>query len=614
MKKTRKVLALFLSLIMCVSMLTACGKGDANSDGDATGKGTETTEASLEGTYDITVWCPEAAVALTEKQIDDFNGKNTDKIKFNYTVEAVGEGDAATQMLTDSEAGADIFFFAQDQSARLIQGKVLSKLGKGAAEIVANANNSGVVKATKSGDDMYAYPLTADNGFFMYYDKSVIPESDLDDIDKLIADCEKAGRTFCFDLKNAWYVASFFFGTGCVSEWTTEEGKFVSVNDTFNSDNGLIAVRAMYPVVKSSAFVSSSETSEFAAMEGVKAAVVVSGTWNYNNALELLGDNLGATDLPSITVDGKSYHLGSYNGCKLMGVKSTKDPKRSAALHKLAQYLTSKDAQLERFTALKWGPANNEAMEDPEVKANKGLAALALQSQYSVPQGQVHGSWWDIGKVIATDVQESDGSIDALKGVLTKYEETVAALFNMSVDEAEAFTVIGSICGTNWDTDFEMTRSSETGSQKWYSDALELKAGNELKVRQGRSWTLSFGNGNDNLKVEEDGFYYVKLDWEKDATTAAVTLEKYNPAKGWSAIGTLDGSNWDKDFKMLLQNDGVTFVSEQQFTLKAGNEFKIRQGLNWDVAYGTNGQNFVVAEDKTAYIVFNSQTGDITFT
>ena len=144
---------------------------------------------------DIKVWVAEKAVDLTKKQIDDFNASNDAGIVFKYSVEAVSEADAATQMITDVEAGGDIFCFAQDQFARLVQAGALAKLGTKAAETVTAANDPGVVAAATSGDTLYAYPLTSDNGYFMYYDKSVIPEEDVDSLEKLIADCEAAQKS-----------------------------------------------------------------------------------------------------------------------------------------------------------------------------------------------------------------------------------------------------------------------------------------------------------------------------------------------------------------------------------------------------------------------------------
>ena len=324
---------------------------------------------------------------------------------------------------------------------------------------------------------------------------------------------------------------------------------------------------------------------------------------------------MGVADLPSFEVDGQSYHIGSYNGCKLLGVKPQTDAARGASLHKLAQYLVSEEAQLDRFKELAWGPANTNAQNSDEVKANPGLSALLEQAPYSVPQGTIHGSWWDIGKVIATDIGESDGSDAGLKAALQKYEDTIAALFNMSTDEKEAFSVIGSIAGDGWSIDIPMTRSAEVGNF-WYTDAIKLTAGEEFKVRQGASWDVNFGadgtlNGP-NVVVEEDGYYFIRLAVNADTTEGIITLEKNSYVNGWTVIGTVSGSNWDADFDMEIQDDGTTFKSVDKFDMTAGTEFKVRQGHNWDVSYGNGNDNYVVDADGSYTVVFDSTTGTIT--
>jgi len=492
----KKFLALLLAAIMVLSVCL-------------------TATAELAGEYDITVWVAEKAVDLTKKQIEDFNASNADGIKFNATVEAVSESEAATQMITDVEAGGDLFCFAQDQFARLVQAGALAKLGAKASEAVIAANDAGTVAAAMSGDTLYAYPLTSDNGYFMYYDKSVIPEEDVKSLEKLIADCEKAQKYFAFDVQgSAWYLAAFFFATGCRSDWTTDDaGTFIEVADTFNSPEGLIAVKGLKKLVDSPFFLSSALATEFSS----NAAIVVSGTWDYETAKELLGDNLGVAELPSFEVDGKEYHLGSFNGCKLMGVKPQVDAVKGAVLHKLAQYLTGEKAQMERFEALSWGPSNLVDQASEAVQANPGLAALLAQAPYSVPQGQIHGSWWDIGKVITEDVKAAADEA-GLQAALDNYYNKIAALFTLSDEVKNGWTVIGAICGTNWDTDFAMVKGDDG---IWKSEALELHAGDEFKVRQGLSWDNNFPA--DNFKVEADGTYIITFD--EAAGTVSLTAQ-----------------------------------------------------------------------------------------
>ena len=104
----KKFLALMLAAIMVVSMFATA------------------SASSLAGPYDITVWVAEKAVDLTKAQIEKFNQTNELGIVFNATNEAVSEADAATQMITDVEAGGDLYCFAQDQFARLVQAGALA--------------------------------------------------------------------------------------------------------------------------------------------------------------------------------------------------------------------------------------------------------------------------------------------------------------------------------------------------------------------------------------------------------------------------------------------------------------------------------------------------------
>ena len=474
--------------------------------------------SELAGTYEINVWVGEAAVDLTKKQIEDFNNTNDLGIKFVANVSPVSEATSADQMLADISTGADIYCFAQDQFARLVQGSALNPLGAKAAETVKAANDPGVVAAATSGDTLYAYPLTSDNGYFMYYDKTVIPEEDVDSLEKLIEDCETAKKYFAFETNtSAWYIASWFFATGCKSEWTTgNDGSFISVLDTFDSPEGLIAVKGLKKLVDSKYYVSSSSGDEFAS----DAAIVVTGTWNYEAIQKLLGDHMGVTDLPSFTVDGKEYHLGSFNGCKLMGVKPQEDAVRGAALHKLAQFLTDEDRQMERFNELSWGPSNLNAQKSDAVQANPGLAALLKQNEYSIPQGQIHGAWWDIAKVIGDDVKAATDEA-GLQAALDNYKAKIAALFTMTEEAKNAWGVIGMCNSTdgffftdynnetrsNWGEDMPM-EEVEAGVWKT-TQAYEMPEGCEFKVRQGASWDVAFPA--DNFKVETAGTYFVQF-------------------------------------------------------------------------------------------------------
>lgn len=567
-----------------------------------------------ETSYDIVVWTSETE-GVTDQvaaQIDRFNETNTDGIHFNYVIEGIGEGEAATQMIASVEDGADLYFFAQDQLSRLVQAAALAPLGEKASATVKAENDASAVAAVTVDNKLYAYPATSDNGYFMYYDKSVVKAEHLGSLEDILADCEAANKMFSFNLEGSgWYNASFFFATGCQSLWTTDEtGAFVSVADNFNSDKGLVALKGMQKVLKSKAYHDSANGADFAA--AVPSAVVISGTWDSSTVKQILGDNYGVAELPSFTVDGTTYHLGSFSGNKLVGVKPQVDAKKASALQKLASFLTNKECQLERFTSFGWGPSNLEAQASDAVKADATLSALAAQNRYAQPQLSIHGSWWDISKSYAAAAKAATTEGE-LKEALAAYEKAINGLFSMPTDVKEAFTVIGSFDGHSWDADIEMSQKPEG---TWYTkEAIAFKAGDEFQVRQGLAWDVQFGkvdegtgfSTKDNFKVEADGLYYVKLVFDKTAGTGVVSLEKTNPSTAWTLIGQVDGTNWDRDFYMEPDDSGV-WKTDVSYHFAEGAEFKVRYAAAWDESFGDGTANFKVAAEGTYYVTFDPTT------
>ena len=442
-----------LTVLLCLAMLfsfAACGKGGGGGDTPSGGSG-------LEGEYNLTIWVSESdgVKELTQKQVEAFMEANPG-IKINATIEGVTEADSATLMITDVESGADIYCFAQDQLARLVLAGALNPLGDKTSATIREENDEVSVSAATVNGKLYCYPLTSDNGYYMYYDKSVVKEEHLDSLEDIIADCEAANKLFSMELEtSAWYNAAFMFATGCVSEWQTDNaGNFTGVNDTFDSAEGVIALKGMQKLLKSPAYNSSSGASDF----GKGSAVVISGPWASADVQAILGANYGATDLPSFTVDGKSYHLGSFSGNKLMGVKPQTDAKKGAVAQALALYPTNEECQLQRFELKGWGPSNKKAQQNDKVKNDVALNALAMQAQYAVPQGQIHGSWWSIATNYAASAKTATTDAE-LEAALHAYKAAIDGLFSL-----EGYVFVGAWNGwDNADTaKFGMEKNNES--------------------------------------------------------------------------------------------------------------------------------------------------------
>lgn len=396
---------------------------------------------------ELTVWAATNVKAQFQEQANRWAKQMAEEYEadIGVTVSAVGEGDAASNMITDVQAGADLFCFAQDQLARLRSAGALSEIIDETLKAnIISANDETSISAASVGDSLVAYPLTSDNGYFMYYDKTVFTdESKLANLEDIIDVCVEAGKKIYFNTESsAWYNAAFFFGFGCESTWKTNKlGLFYDYVDTYNSANGIKACKAIYNLVNTHKdnFVDNSTAADAWKVDSegkMGGAVCISGTWDYTASVTALGENLGAVELPSVTVDGETVHLASFSGCKLIGVKPQTEPKKAAYSQLLAQYLSGEECQLERFNSFGWGPSNVKAQDTDAVKANIALIALGKQNKYAIPQGQYPGDWWTSAKAVSQALAAKDckGTDAEIKVILNKYESTIDSFINGEPD------------------------------------------------------------------------------------------------------------------------------------------------------------------------------------
>lgn len=411
----KRVLALVMSTAMIASVLTACGgngdspaqdtnnaaadsnasadnnatadssaSADSNASADNSGAGEQTMDF---GSGEIKIWVPDAVTGVTETLCNSFFEEHPEMNGYTVSIEPMGEGDAAGNVITDVEAAPDLYAFAQDQMARLVTAGALTTINGDYATFVQESNDAGAAAAAKVGSEVYAFPLTSDNGYFMYYDKSVI--TDPTSLEQIIADCEAAGKNFYFDT-GSWYQTAFFFATGCeLSFETDEKGNFTSIKNTYASENGLKAIKAIRTMSESKCYMDGSSVGD-----AVNWAAIVDGTWDSSAAKDVLGDNYACAPLPKFTVDGETFQLGGFGGFKLLGVKPQAEAGKLVVCLELAKYLSDTDAQLTRFNEVGWGPSNLTAQQDPAVQADEALSALGEQLQYTIPQGQYPNDYW----------------------------------------------------------------------------------------------------------------------------------------------------------------------------------------------------------------------------
>ncbi len=441
----KKLVSVLLSAAMSATLLAGCGgaadtaaetateavNDAAETAEQAAGEVAEVVEEVADAAEEITdygsgeikIWVADNVVDFTNDQIKAFQDAHPEFSGYTFTVEAVGEGDAAGNMITDVEAGADIYAFAQDQIARLVTAGALEVVEDSNAEVVKAENDAGAVGAATVGGTLYAYPLTSDNGYFLYYDKSVV--SDPSTLEGIIADCEAAGKNFYFEINSGWYQTAFFFGTGAELTYDTDDsGNFTKCNCTYASDKGVEALKKIAEVASSKAFQNGSAISN-----ATNVGAIVDGTWDAQAAKDLFGDNYACAKLPTFTcANGETHQMSGFGGFKLLGVKPQEDDLKLAVCDALAAYLSGEEVQLARYNAVGWGPSNLKAQQSDVVKADEALSALAEQLQYTIPQGQYPGDYWSLatslGDSIISGEIKADSSDDDFMKALTDFQAT----------------------------------------------------------------------------------------------------------------------------------------------------------------------------------------------
>ncbi len=168
---SKKLGMLFVTFVLA-TVLFGCAKAreedkTANSDTALQNESKNMDEAkTVENDEDVelVVWGAEEDEALLQQITESFQEEYKGQANFDITIAAQSESGCKDVLLGDLEAGADVFAFADDQLNALV--------AAGALEPIENADQlkseclPGAIQAASVADVLYAYPLTADNGYF----------------------------------------------------------------------------------------------------------------------------------------------------------------------------------------------------------------------------------------------------------------------------------------------------------------------------------------------------------------------------------------------------------------------------------------------------------------
>ena len=438
----KKLLSMLLCATMVATMATGCGdtSGDdaktpssgANSTSNENGGGGGSDE-----TVKLTLWAAEEDQDFAKERVEKFKAAYPDT-KFDIAIGVESESTAKDTVLTDIEAAADVYSFASDQLADLVNAGALAELndeintvltakaGK-SLDDVKSAYVADSVDAASIDGKLYAFPATGANTYFLYYDSSAITAEDAATWDTLLAAAQKAGKKVGMTFNSGWYNASFFYGAGFTTDLNADGTTAIDWNGTSaDGFSGVDVVKSMLDIASSPAFqpMTSDNGSNLIASGDLCAAV--SGTWDAEVASKVWGDNYAAIKLPTFSVAGKDVQMRPAYGYKFEAVNAYSKNLGWAAL--LAEFMTNEESQTIRFEKRGEVPVNNSALQADALKTNIAVVAAVSEGDIGVVQ-KAGGKYWDPaatfgeliskGKLSAKDDKKIQEALDNLVAGVT---------------------------------------------------------------------------------------------------------------------------------------------------------------------------------------------------
>jgi arabinogalactan oligomer/maltooligosaccharide transport system substrate-binding protein len=407
----KRIWGLF-SGILCAAALMGCGAAE---------------EPALENEelqkVELVVWGAEEDTELMNQIIQSFQINYQGQADFQISFAVQGESQCKDVLLGGLEDGADVFTFADDQLNALAAAGALDPIGN--ADEIMDRNLSSTVEAAMVNDRLYAYPLTADNGYFLYYNKRYITEEQVKTLDGILEAAAANDKLFTMDWSSAWYVYSFFGNTG-LQVGLNDDGitNYCTWNQTDGNIRGIDVAQAMLRIAENPGF-SSCTDEEF--LNGVRDGSViagVSGVWNSVAVEEAWGEDAGAAKLPTYSCGGSQVQMASFSGCKLIGVNAYSEHPEWAS--RLAEWITNEENQRLRFEMRGQGPSNIAVADSSEIRQSPAIAALLEQSAFSQLQ-RVGGKFWDPVSKFAENMAAGNPSGRNLQEQLDEMAEAVSA-------------------------------------------------------------------------------------------------------------------------------------------------------------------------------------------
>jgi len=418
----KRILSLLLSGVVMASMIAGCGAGQPG-DEIETNNIIEEQASQETGPVKLKVWAEENNFEMLNKMVESFKQKYNGQADFEFELIVQGDGTAKDTALADIHNMADVITMPDDQLLGMIAAGAIDAVPN--AEEVKSANLPDAVEAASYNGTLYAYPCTADNGYFLYYDKNFFSEEDVKSMDRILEVAEEAGKKISMEFNSGWYLYSFFGGTG-MDFGLNKDGvtNHCNWNSTEGAIKGIDVAQALLDICSSPAFLPQADGGFIEGAANGEVIAGISGVWNAVTIRDIWGDDYGACKLPTYTCAGQQIQMTSFKGYKMIGVNAYSENLEWA--HKFADWITNEENQHLRLEMRNQGPSNTKAAKSDAVMDIPAIRAVIEQSEFGNLQ-RVGSSYWSACTEFANVVAAGNPDQIPLQELMDKMVKGITA-------------------------------------------------------------------------------------------------------------------------------------------------------------------------------------------
>ena len=416
----KRVLAGILAVVMAGSIMTGCA-GTKKTENKSSVYGENKNKPTSEK-VELTIWAGKEDRDYIKKVSENFINEHKSEADITIKHTDLVEGECRSNLLGDVLKGADVYTTTDGDISAIAAGGAADPIED--AETVKVENLEAASNAVTVNNTMYGYPITADNGYFLYYNKKYLNSNDVKSLEKILSVAAKNNKKFAMDWTSGWYLYSFYGQTG-LKVGLNRDGvtNYCDWDSKNKSIKGIDVAKALIKIGKNKGF--ENTTDWLGGIKKGKVIACVSGIWDEVAIKKMYGKNYAAAKLPTYNCNGKKVQMSTYFGYKMLGVNPYSKNKEWA--HKFARYISNEENQKLRFEMRGQGPSNINAGKSDEVKKSQAVQAILEQSKWSELQ-RLGGNFWTPSTKLGTAFAN-----DSVKGDLQKYLDKTVAQIKASV-------------------------------------------------------------------------------------------------------------------------------------------------------------------------------------